>query len=62
MQSASSTDRVESIDTPRPPQSVRVKTETLDRFLGTVGEVILSSSQLRTAGDKGGDDRPQLSV
>jgi two-component system chemotaxis sensor kinase CheA len=27
---------------------VRVRTETLDRFLGAVGEVILSSSQLRT--------------
>jgi len=32
-----------------PPPSLRVNTETLDRFLGTVGEVILSSSQLRTA-------------
>jgi two-component system chemotaxis sensor kinase CheA len=29
--------------------SVRVRTETIDRFLGAVGEVILSSSQLRTA-------------
>jgi two-component system chemotaxis sensor kinase CheA len=29
--------------------SVRVRTDTLDRFLGAVGEVILSSSQLRTA-------------
>lgn len=28
---------------------MRVRTETLDRFLGAVGEVILSSSQLRTA-------------
>ena len=28
--------------------SVRVRTETLDRFLSAVGEVILSSSQLRT--------------
>jgi two-component system chemotaxis sensor kinase CheA len=62
VQAIDSADRVESIDTPRPPQSVRVKTETLDRFLGTVGEVILSSSQLRTAGDEGVDDRPQLSV
>ncbi len=37
--------------TPAPPglqASVRVRTETLDRFLGAVGEVILSSSQLRT--------------
>lgn len=32
--------------------SIRVRTDTLDRFLGVVGEVILSSSQLRTsAGD-----------
>ena len=28
---------------------MRVRTETIDRFLGAVGEVILSSSQLRTA-------------
>ncbi len=28
---------------------MRVRTETLDRFLGAVGEVILSSSQLRTS-------------
>jgi len=28
---------------------VRVRTDTLDRFLGAVGEVILSSSQLRSA-------------
>lgn len=28
---------------------MRVRTETLDRFLGSVGEVILSSSQLRNA-------------
>jgi two-component system chemotaxis sensor kinase CheA len=28
---------------------VRVRTESLDRFLGSVGEVILSTSQLRTA-------------
>jgi len=50
------------VDAPKPPQSVRVKTETLDRFLGTVGEVILSSSQLRTAGNEYGDDRPKLSA
>ncbi len=31
---------------------MRVRTETLDRFLGAVGEVILSSSQLRTAADE----------
>jgi two-component system chemotaxis sensor kinase CheA len=59
---AASADRAESIDTPKPPQSVRVKTETLDRVLGTVGEVILSSSQLRTAGDEGDEDRRKLSV
>jgi len=32
---------------------VRVSTETLDRFLSTVGEVILNSSQVRTAADPG---------
>lgn len=31
-----------------PAPSVRVRTETLDRFLSSVGEVILASSQLRT--------------
>ncbi len=37
-----------------PPPSVRVRTETLDRFLSSVGEVILASSQLRTkAGESG---------
>jgi chemotaxis protein CheY-P-specific phosphatase CheC len=41
--------RPEASEAPSPPPSLRVKTETLDRFLGTVGEVILSSSQLRTA-------------
>lgn len=41
---------------------MRVNTETLDRFLGTVGEVILSSTQLRTAAAKGRDGRPGLSV
>jgi len=33
---------------PGPGASVRVRTESLDRFLGAVGEVILSTSQLRT--------------
>ncbi len=33
--------------------SVRVRTETLDRFLASVGEVILSSSHLRTAASRG---------
>jgi two-component system chemotaxis sensor kinase CheA len=38
-----------AVDTPRPPPSVRVQTDTLDRFLSTVGEVILNTSQVRTA-------------
>ncbi len=41
----------EGIATPAAPAlnpTVRVRTETLDRFLSAVGEVILSSSQLRT--------------
>jgi len=38
----------EAAESPAPPPSLRVNTETLDRFLGSVGEVILSSSQLRT--------------
>ena len=33
-----------------PPPSVRVHTETLDRFLSTVGEVILNTRQVRTVG------------
>lgn len=41
------------MDAPRPPPSVRVNTETLDRFLSTVGEVILNSSQVRTAAQSG---------
>jgi two-component system chemotaxis sensor kinase CheA len=47
---ATSSDTVQrSVDTPRPPPSVRVQTDTLDRFLSTVGEVILNTSQVRTA-------------
>jgi two-component system chemotaxis sensor kinase CheA len=61
-ESTASTDHAANVDAPKPPQSVRVNTETLDRFLGTVGEVILSSSQLRTAGAESGEDRPNLSV
>ncbi|HTY17307.1 MAG TPA: chemotaxis protein CheW [Myxococcota bacterium] len=34
---------------PPPPPSVRVPNQTLDRFLSSVGEVILTTSQLRTA-------------
>jgi two-component system chemotaxis sensor kinase CheA len=40
--------------------TVRVRTETLDRFLGSVGEVILSSNQLRTAAGHS-DKNAQLS-
>ena len=36
---------------PSPPPSVRVRTEILDRFLNSVGEVVLSSRQLRTASE-----------
>ena len=41
----------ETLDAPTPPPSVRVNTDTLDRFLSTVGEVILNSNQLRTSAD-----------
>jgi two-component system chemotaxis sensor kinase CheA len=34
--------------------SVRVRTDTLDRFLNSVGEVILSSRQLRTSAEEDG--------
>src|SRR5215470_3110089 len=34
-----------------PPPTVRVRTETLDRFLSTVGEVILNASQVRAVGE-----------
>jgi two-component system chemotaxis sensor kinase CheA len=40
---------VSELATPRPPPTVRVRTETLDRFLSTVGEVILNTSQVRTS-------------
>jgi two-component system chemotaxis sensor kinase CheA len=36
---------------------VRVRTETLDRFLSTVGEVILHSSQVRTSAHASGQPR-----
>jgi len=42
---------LEDAPTPTPPASVRVKTQTLDHFLSSVGEVILSSSQLRDSAD-----------
>ncbi len=39
------------LETPRPPPTVRVNTSTLDRFLSTVGEVILNTSQVRTVSE-----------
>ena len=36
------------LEAPRPPPTVRVNTSTLDRFLSTVGEVILNTNQVRT--------------
>ncbi len=39
------------LQTPRPPPTVRVNTRTLDRFLSTVGEVILNTSQVRTVSE-----------
>jgi two-component system chemotaxis sensor kinase CheA len=41
----------------RPPPTVRVHTETLDRFLSTVGEVILNTSQVRTSAEADPEDR-----
>jgi two-component system chemotaxis sensor kinase CheA len=40
-----------TLDASRPPPTVRVNTGTLDRFLSTVGEVILNTSQVRTAAE-----------
>lgn len=42
---------VRRIPTSRPPPTVRVNTQTLDRFLSTVGEVILNASQVRTSAE-----------
>jgi two-component system chemotaxis sensor kinase CheA len=42
---------VRSIPVSRPPPTVRVNTQTLDRFLSTVGEVILNASQVRTSAE-----------
>jgi len=44
-------DSVSPLEAPRPPATVRVNTSTLDRFLATVGEIILNTSQVRTAVD-----------
>ncbi len=42
---------------------MRVQTRTLDRFLSTVGEVILNSSQVRTAAESSGSEHTaQLAV
>jgi two-component system chemotaxis sensor kinase CheA len=46
-----SADTAPTLDTPRPPPTVRVNTSTLDRFLSTVGEVILNTSQVRTVSE-----------
>ncbi len=43
----------------KPAPTVRVRTETLDRFLGAVGEVILSSRQLRGATHVGAQSAEQ---
>jgi len=45
--------RLRRVASPAIPPSVRVRTETLDRFLSAVGEVILASSQLRTVASAG---------
>jgi two-component system chemotaxis sensor kinase CheA len=42
---------VRRIPVSRPPPTVRVNTQTLDRFLSTVGEVILNASQVRTSAE-----------
>ena len=41
---------------------MRVRTESLDRFLGAVGEVILSTSQLRTAAAPGLGASPEVAA
>ena len=45
---------------PRPPPTVRVNTRTLDRFLSTVGEVILNTSQVRTVSQSGAGQNTAL--
>jgi two-component system chemotaxis sensor kinase CheA len=51
LDSPSGTSARRTPDASRPPPTVRVNTETLDRFLSTVGEVILNTSQVRTAAE-----------
>jgi two-component system chemotaxis sensor kinase CheA len=46
-----------ALPAPRPPPTVRVHTDTLDRFLSTVGEVILNTSQVRTSAEADSPDR-----
>jgi two-component system chemotaxis sensor kinase CheA len=48
------------VPAPKPAATVRVRTETLDRFLGAVGEVILSSRQLRGATHLGAHSAEQV--
>ena len=48
------------LEAPRPPPTVRVNTRTLDRFLSTVGEVILNTSQVRTVSQSGGGQNTAL--
>jgi len=43
---------------PPPPPSVRVPNDRLDRFLSAVGEVILTTTQLRTAADDAAGQGP----
>jgi two-component system, chemotaxis family, sensor kinase CheA len=45
-----------ALEAPRPPPTVRVNTRTLDRFLSTVGEVILNTSQVRTVSSSAGQN------
>ncbi len=47
---------------PVPAPTVRVRTESLDKFLGAVGEVILSTRQLRGATTQGSGDTPNLAA
>lgn len=46
----------------KPGASMRVRTESLDRFLGAVGEVILSTSQLRTAAGASAENSPEIAA
>jgi two-component system chemotaxis sensor kinase CheA len=52
---------VSQLEASRPPPTVRVNTRTLDRFLSTVGEVILNTSQVRTVSQSGSAQNTALS-